>query len=114
VTSLYDVTVSVRIPNGSAGAGVARAVTQAMAARAGLPPLSSARAGGVVAGGLRGSTGAVRLELAAATGSLQVWLSADDAAVERMADQLADHGVERNGERLVLRFERAPLRGVPD
>ncbi len=102
------------MPNGSAGAGVARAVTQAMAARAGLPPLSSARAGGVVAGGLRGATGVVTLELAAGTGSLQVWLSADDAATGLIADQLADHGVEHDGEALVLRFERAPLHGVPD
>jgi hypothetical protein len=103
------------MPNGSAGAGVARAVTQAMAARAGLPPLASARAGGVVAGGLRGSSGAVTLELAAGTGSLQVWLSAvDDGALGRMAEQLVDHGVERDGGALVLRFERPPLHGVAD
>lgn len=114
MTSLRDVTVSVRMPNGSGGAGVARAVTQAMAARAGLPPLSSARAGGVVAGGLRGSTGPVMLQLASGTGTLQVWLSADDGAISRMAGRLADHGVERDGGALVLRFERAPLRGVAD
>ena len=114
MTSPGDDTVSVRMPNGSAGAGVARAVTQAMAARAGLPPLASARAGGVVAGGLRGATEAVTLELAAGTGSLQVWLSADDRAISRIADRLADHGVEREGGALVLRFDRAPLHGVPD
>ena len=76
MTSVPEVTVSVRMSNGAAGAGVARAVTQGMAARAGLAPLAAARAGNQVAGALNGGRAPVVLGLATEPGRLFVLFTA--------------------------------------
>ena len=104
--------MSVRMSNG-AGAGVAGAVTQALALRAGLPPLSAARAGSDVAAAVRDGGEAISITYAGTDNRLVVVFSASDAELDRLSDGLADHAPGRSARALELRFERPSLRPVP-
>lgn len=106
--------MSVRMSNGAAGAGVARAVTQGMAARAGLAPLAAARAGNQVAGALNGGRAPVVLGLATEPGRLFVLFTAAGDELDRVAGRLPDAPAVMVPGGLGLWFDRPPLHSVPD
>jgi len=104
--------VSLRCDDAAQAAAVAGHVTLAMAARAGLPPLTADRARGDLAAALARCSGPIEMAWASGDGSLYARINAPSPTIELLAGLLADHSPVAAPSQLELRFERAGLRAV--
>jgi hypothetical protein len=101
-----------RCDEAASAAAVAGYVTLAMAARAGLPPLTAARARSDLAAALKRCRGPLEMAWASGEGLLYARISAPAPTIDRLAALLAGHDPVAAPSQLELRFQRAGLRSV--